>query len=104
MGFCSISREDSSHCDRGLMELCDRQYGFMHLPSLIVFVDPYSRFDVVKEFLQERRSSPDEFERARASIGPEAEQDLVQRFTSLHHEIKHFHDLLLTPFGNAVIR
>jgi hypothetical protein len=76
----------------------------MHLPSLIVFVDPYSRFDVVREFLREGRFSPDEFERLRTSIEPEAQKDLIQRITSLHHEIKHFHDLLLTPFGNAVIR
>lgn len=86
------------------MELCDRQYGFLHIPSLMVFVDPYSKFDAVREFLREGRSSPGEFERLRTSLEPEAEQDLIQRFTSLHHEIKHFHDLLLTPFGNAVIR
>lgn len=86
------------------MDLCDRQYGFMHLPSLMIFVDPYSRFEAVRKFFEEQRSSPDDFERVRSSLGPEAEQDFVQRFTSLHHEIKHFHDLLLTPFGNAVIR
>ena len=86
------------------MELCDKEYGFLHLPSLIVFTDPYSRYDVVREFLREGKSSPEDLERIRPRLSSEAERDLIQRFTSLHHEIKHFHDLLLTPYGNRLIR
>jgi hypothetical protein len=39
-----------------------------------------------------------------AKLGEVERVDLYQRVTSVIHERKHFHDLLLTPFGNLLVR
>src|SRR6185312_2964746 len=85
-----------------MKDLCDRHYGFLHLPSLFVFVNPYSPYQSVQEFLF--HSPLENLGEYLESMPREEAMDLVQRATSLEHESKHFHDILLTPYGNSLFR
>jgi hypothetical protein len=83
-------------------DFCDKHYGFMHLPSLFVFINPYSPYDSVQQFLF--KGSLDEVDSYVKSLPLQEATDLAQRVTSLVHESKHFHDLLMTPYGNFMFR
>ena len=85
------------------MDLCDREYGFLHLPSLLVFLNPWSEDPAVSDFIVNQLWHPKAPKKA-AMLPPESFADLLHRVGSLVHERKHFHDLLLTPFGNRLVR
>jgi hypothetical protein len=88
------------------MDLCDRNYAFFHMPTLAVFENPYSPFLKVGEIL---RSDPERvllLTRAEleATLNAEETLEFVQRLTSRFHEVKHYHDIALTRFGNSMFR
>jgi hypothetical protein len=85
------------------MDLCNKVYGFIHLPSLIVFVNPFSPHKSVKDFML-NEISLDNVESLVNTLPREEGVDLLHRLSSLFHERKHFHDLLITPFGNRLVR
>lgn len=83
------------------MDLCSKHYGFLHLPSLAVFVNPYSPYPQVRAILTSRKSLPEMAARL-PSLSPEERQDLAHRLTTLIHERRHFHDVLLSVVGNSL--
>lgn len=85
------------------MDLCDRDYGFLHLPSCFVFLNPWSADPTVTDFIQRHLWQPDRVARA-ARLREPSLTEVVNRVGSLVHERKHFHDLLLTPYGNRLVR
>ena len=85
------------------MDLCNQSYGFLHLPSLFVFLNPYSRVPSIRQFFVEGIH----IERVPAFVRtlPESDaKDLLQMLTCYVNERKHFHDLLITPYGNGLAR
>jgi len=80
------------------LELCNRSYGFFDIPSLAVFINPFSHLPQVPTQL----TAP--IEEALAALDAEGSADLLQRFATLLHERRHFHDVLATPFGNRIFR
>lgn len=82
-------------------------YGFLHLPTLLAFVDLTSPNREVHRVLNGALNGtvdPDELD-AMLRWGPEDRQrDLYLRLGAFAHERKHFHDLLLTPYGNDLVR
>jgi hypothetical protein len=78
-------------------------YGFIHLPSLIVFVNPFSSYKSVRDFMLSDISL-DNVDSLVNTLPREEGVDLLHRLSSLFHERKHFHDLLITPFGNHLVR
>lgn len=83
-------------------------YGFVHLPSLLVFIRPQpSTFFAAARDAIDILSQTGDFDSAAIEVGKlksEELQEATLRLTSLSHEIRHFHDLLLTPYGNQLVR
>lgn len=82
------------------MELCNRTFGFFDVATLIVLVNPFSADPAVRRLVLELDADtviPDD-------IQGEARVDLMHRLTTYFHERKHFHDMLLTPEGNRIVR
>ncbi len=80
------------------MELCNRSYGFFDIPSLFVFVNPFSPRAAV------RRAMDESVEEVLPALDAEERADLLQRFATFLHEHRHFHDVISTPFGNRLFR
>ena len=84
-------------------------YGFVHLPSLLVFLRPQpSTFwraarDAV-DSLTVSRGDFDEVAGRLTNVDDDQRQEAVLRVTALSHELRHFHDFLLTPYGNRLVR
>jgi hypothetical protein len=85
------------------MDLCNKTYGFIHLPSLIVFVNPFSPHVSVRDKLL-GGSVLDDVDNFVKGLTDSERVDFIQRFSSIFHERKHFHDLLITPLGNSLVR
>ncbi len=86
------------------MDLCDKSYGFIHLPTLIVFVNPFSPHDSVTTKLLSGKAADENVDDFLKTLPQPELVDFMQRFSSLFHERKHFHDLLITPLGNHLVR
>jgi len=84
------------------MDFCNRDFGFFDLGSLLVCLNPYSRHEAVRE-----RMTHGALDSAMLNVdglSGEARTDLTHRVSTYFHERKHFHDLLLTPYGNRIVR
>jgi len=80
-------------------------YGFVHLPSLIVYVYPHSPFPTVRSALLESWIGNHAPLMELLELGPEDQAiDAYMRATVVSHERRHFMDLLLTPYGNSLFR
>jgi len=84
------------------VDFCNRDFGFFDVASLLVCLNPYSRHDAARERLM--RGARDESMLNADGLSGEARTDFVHRVSTYFHERKHFHDLLLTPYGNRIIR
>jgi hypothetical protein len=78
-------------------------YGFLHLPTLIAFVDPVPRDPEILRVLQGGLESPECSKMLREGA-PDRQLDLYHRLGAITHERRHFHDVLLTPHGNDLVR
>lgn len=85
------------------MDLCSKTYGFIHLPSLIVFVNPFSPHESITDKLL-GGSVLQDVDNFVKGVTDGERLDFIQRFSSMFHERKHFHDLLITPMGNSLVR
>lgn len=85
------------------MDFCNRAYGFFHLPTLMIFINPFSQDKAVKDFFLDGPPLK-KINSFIATHEREQSKDLLQRLSSLVHEQKHFHDILLTPYGNTLVR
>ena len=81
------------------MDLCHRNYAFLSVPSLAIFLNPWSGYREVTEAIRDGSITADDFY---AKHGAAATKDLLSRITSHTHELKHFHDILFTPYGNRL--
>jgi hypothetical protein len=82
------------------MDLCSRNYAFMSIAGMAIFVNPWTPHRAVAEELYKPSGrSLDDFY---AQHGADATRDLLCRASSLIHEVKHFHDILFTPFGHRL--
>ena len=90
-------------------------YGFVHLPSLLTFIRPQPAIawktarDAVDAFAASAShdkvdASWDTMAARVASMANDERQETVLRLTALAHETRHFHDFLLTPYGNRLVR
>jgi hypothetical protein len=83
------------------LDLCSTHYGFLQLPSLVVFVNIHSQYPEVHEILTSGTPLSDMI-RASAELPSDQRRDMAHRVTTWIHERRHFHDVLLTPVGNAL--
>jgi hypothetical protein len=86
------------------MDFCNLDFGFIDIPSLFVFINPWSPYQTVQNMLV------DDFDikkvRNYLALAKPSEEttDMINRISSFVHERKHFHDILLTPCGNRLVR
>jgi hypothetical protein len=85
------------------MDLCNKAYGFLHLPSLFILLNPYARSAGARRFFLDGMPF-DRLAKVLASLPPAEAVELLHALTCYVHERKHFHDLLVTPYGNAIVR
>ena len=83
------------------MDLCSTHYGFLHLPSLVAFTNPHSPYSSVARLFMSGTSLLEMARHAR-SLDVDQRRDFAHRATTWFHERRHFHDVLLTPLGNAL--
>ena len=83
-------------------------YGFVHLPSLLVFISPQpsSSWTAARGAIDilSQTGDVDDVVAAVEKMGAKDLQEVTLRLTSISHEVRHFHDLLLTPYGNQLVR
>lgn len=87
-----------THCDLGSFS-----YGFINLPSLFLFVDPFAIDERARAFLFSGNTPWQEAQALAFTLEPEARIDFVTRYTAFTHEIAHFDDLLMTYYGNMLV-
>lgn len=94
------------------MQLRSQAYAFFDPATLFIYRDPFSPYLKVRDFIffpPERApsGSASYWESAQAlldTLNIDERKDFVLRLSSYAHERQHFHDMLLTHYGNSLVR
>lgn len=94
------------------MKLHSQAYAFFDPATLFLYRDPFSPYKRVRDFIffppAEAAIGPVSYwasaRKTLETLQPDEQRDLVLRLSSYAHERQHFHDMLLTHYGNSLVR